>query len=349
MNRTHNSTRTQNSTLPATLRLPVAVAMSSVLAAAGLVAFTPRADAALVTRCIGEGGNVTVPGDLVVPAGQSCWLDGTTVQGNVKVRKNADLVADGATFQGRVHAGKNGYVDVTDTDISGNVGANNGYGTYLETSTVHGAVNARNTGTDYDGFVYVVDTQVSKRLHARVPGEVVLDGSQVSGPVTGDGTRYTDVHNSTLQRKLSVTSNAKGGTFCDSEVYGNVGYSGNQGPLQVGADGPVTACDGVSFFGGNVNISDNTGGVRVSDTIIAGDLSGTGNDPAPQGANNRVRGAMSGQFKNLPAPSAEGNKKSGRTMAKHAIQNRDATAKHKAGSRRAHAKAQAKAAGRAQL
>jgi hypothetical protein len=209
-------------------------------------------------------------------------------------------------------------------------------------------VNARNTGTEYDGFVYAVDSHVSKRLHAKVPGEVVLDGSQVSGPVNGDGTRYTDVNNSTLQRKLSVTGNANGGTFCDSEVYGDVAYSGNKGPLQVGADGPVTACDGVSFFGGNVDISDNTGGVRVSDTIIAGDLSGTGNDPAPQGQNNRVRGTMSGQFADLTPPSA--NKQSDSKMStRTTVRHRDARVRQQAKKRRAEAKTQAKAAGKAQL
>jgi hypothetical protein len=97
------------------LSIPLAFAASALIAAGEMMTLAPTAQASLVTRCVGEGGNVTVPGDLVVPAGQSCWLEGTTVQGNVKVRKNADLVADGATFQGRVHAGKNGYVDVTDT------------------------------------------------------------------------------------------------------------------------------------------------------------------------------------------------------------------------------------------
>lgn len=326
-------------------RLPMAVAMSATLAGAGLVALTPKADAALVTQCVGEGGDVTVPGDLVVPAGETCWLDGTTVKGNVKVRKNADLVVSDGTFQGRVHAAKNGYIDTTDTDVTGNVGSSNGYGTYLSKSTVHGAVNANNSGTDNDGFVYAVDSEVGKRLHAKVPGEVVVDGSQVSGPVTGNGTAYTDVNNSTLQGQLAVTDNAKGATFCDSEVYGSVSYADNDDTLQIGADGPVTSCDGVSFFGASLDVSDNSGKVVVSDTIIAGNLAGDGNDPDPQGTNNRVRGGTSGQFSDLKAPSASKKKMSVRA----AHTDRDAKAGHKAKNRRAHAKAKAKSAGKAQL
>lgn len=330
-----------------TWRLPMAVAMSSVLAGAGLVAFTPQAEAALVTQCVGEGGDVTVPGDLVVPAGETCWLDGTTIEGDVKVRKNADMVASGGTVKGRVHAAKNGYIDTTDTDISGNVGSRNSYGTYLSKTQVHGAVNANNSGTDNGGFVYAVHSEVGKRLHAKVPGEVVVDGSQVRGPLTGNGTKYTDVNDSTLEGQLSVTNNAEGATFCDSEVYGSVSYADNDDILQIGADGPVTACAGVSFFGASLDISDNTGTIRVSDTIIAGNLAGAGNDSDPEGKNNRVRGEQSGQFSDMQKPSASKQQRSSRS-ATHP--NRDTTAGNKtAKDRRAHAKAKAEAAGKAQL
>lgn len=331
--------------LRAKWRLPMAVAVSSMLAGAGLVTLAPKADAALVTQCVGEGGDVTVPGDLVVPAGETCWLDGTTVKGTVKVRKNADLVVHDGKVTGRVHAAKDGYIDTTDTDIAGNVGSTNAYGTYLSKSKVHGAVNANNNGTDNGGFVYAVDSKLGKRLHAKVPGEVVVDGSEVAGPVTGDGTEYTDVNNSTLNGQLAVTGNAKGATFCDSEVYGSVSYADNKGTLQIGADGPVVSCDGVSFFGGSVDVSNTDGKVRLSDTIIAGSLAGDGNDPDPKGENNRVRGAESGQFSDLAAPSA--NKK--KMATRSATTDRDAKTGHKATKRRAHAKAQAKSAGKAQL
>jgi hypothetical protein len=330
------------------LRIPAALAASSLVAAASMMALAPSAQADLVTRCVGEGGDVTVPGDLVVPAGQSCWLDGTTVKGTVTVRKNADLVVYSGKLDGKVRAVKNAYVDTTDTSLGDNLVTNNAYGSYLDDSQVAGAVNARNSGTDNGGFVYAVDSQLNKRLHAKVPGEVVLDGSHVMGPVVGDGTRYTDVSNSTLDRRLSVTDNPKGGTFCDSEVYGNASYTGNTYALQIGADGPITACDGVSFFGGSLDVSDNNGTIRVSDTIIRNDLSGTGNDPAPQGENNRVRGTVSGQFKDLKPPS-DNNKMPARTMAKHTVTHRDATVKHQASSRRAHAKTQAHTAGKANL
>lgn len=331
------------------LRIPAVFAASSLVAAAGLAAVAPSAQADFVTRCVGQGGDVTVPGDLVVPAGETCWLDGTTVKGKVQVRKNADLVVNGGSVDGKVRAAKNAYVDTTDTDLGANVVGVDAYGAYLDDSTVAGAVNARNTGSDFGGFVYVVDSQVGKRLHAKAPGEVVLDGAHVQGPVTADGTSYTDVNNSTLERKLSVTGNAKGGTFCASEVYGDASYTGNSYGLQLGADGPITACDGVSFFGGNLEVSDNSGTVRVSDTIIRKDLSGDGNDPAPRGENNRVRGEASDQFSDLKAPSDDDQMQARKQASARTVQHRDAAVKHKAGSRRSDAKTKASTAGKANL
>lgn len=329
-------------------RIAATLAASSLVAGAGMIALAPSAQADLVTHCVGEGGDVTVPGDLVVPAGESCWLDGTTVKGKVKLRKNADLVVSGGKLQGKVHAAKNAYLDATDTQMRGNVASDDAYGTYLEDSDVTGAVNARSSGSDHDGFVYAVKSEVGKRLHAKVPGEVVVDGSHVRGPVTGDGTEYTDVNDSTLDRKLSVTGNAKGATLCDSEVYGPTSYTDNKDAVQVGADGPVTSCDGTSFFGGKLDISDNSAKVRISDTIVRKDLSGDGNEPAPRGENNRVRGDTSGQFSDLKAPDKD-SKVAPRTAAKSTSQDRDATTKHKAGTRRSHAKTSARSAGKAKL
>lgn len=326
-------------------RFPAAFAAGSLMAATGMMAMAPNAQGSLTTRCVGEGGDVTVPGDLVVPAGETCWLDGTIVHGKVQVRKKADLVVSDGTVSGEVHAAKGAYVDITDTKLGGNVVSDNAYGTYMDNSTVTGAVDARNSGNDNDGFVYAMDSRVAKRLHAEVPGEVVVERSHVTGPVTGVGTEYTDVTDSTLDHKLSVTNNAKGGTLCDSEVYGETSYSGNKYATQIGGDGPVTSCDGVSFFGGNVTVSDNNGKVRVSDTIMRGDLSGDNNDPAPRGENNRVRGTRSGQFKDLKTLSGN-NKTSPRTLDQNETQQRDTTVKEKADHRRAHGKTQAHKAGK---
>ncbi|MFD2080607.1 hypothetical protein SAMN05421678_107141 [Actinopolymorpha cephalotaxi] len=323
------------------MKLRSAIAATSLVAAGG-IAFAMPANADLVTSCVGEGGAVTVPGDLVVPAGKACWLNGTTVEGNVRVAAGADLIVDGATFKGTVAVAKDGYIDTTDTTIAKNVSASNAFGSYFYGSNVGGAVNANaDQGAEQDGFVYAVDSKVTGRVNAAVPGEVVIDGTQVGGALTGQGTRYLDVYNSTIGGKLTVAGNKEGSVFCESEVYGDASYTGNSDTLQLGGDGPLAPCSGTSYWGGNVDVSNNTATVVVSNNIVRGNLSGTGNDPAPTGENNRVRGTVSGQFENLQAPAAM------RTMA--APQDRKADLSGEVKERRADAQAEAKAAGKARL
>jgi hypothetical protein len=323
------------------MKLRRALAATTLLASGGAIALAAPANADLVTRCVGEGGAVTVPGDLVVPAGKTCWLDGTTVEGNVRVQAGADLIVTGGTLKGTVVVNENAYVDATDTTITGTIRTANAFGAYLDNSEVGGAVNASTDAeSPYDGFVYVVGSEIAGKVEARVPGEVLLDGARVGGAVVTDGTRYTDIYDSTLDKALTVTNNPDGAVFCESEVYGSASYSGNSYVLQLGANGPITSCEGASYWDKNLDVSNNTATIVVSNNVIRGNLSGEGNDPAPTGENNRVRGTVSGQFVDLPAPAA---------LRASAAQDRAAELAAKAAERRSDAQAEADAAGDAKL
>lgn len=324
------------------MKLRSAIVAGSLAATAGAVGLAAPAHADLTTTCVGIAGPVTVPNDLVVPANKSCWLDGTIVQGDVRVGKNADLVVDGARFEGNVRVAANGYFDADGSTVEGSVHGTKAYGAYLADSEVSRALTMRGDGTPTYGFVYVLDSRVGGRLISDGPEEVVVDGSRIEGNLVGDGTRYTDVYDSTLEGALTVTGNSKGAVFCASEVDGKVRYSGNSDALQIGAPGPIIPCEGVSYFGKSVDISDNTATTVVSNTIIRGELSGTGNDPAPVGENNRVRGAMTGQFADLATPPAA-QLRSGKPA------DRAGELVTEAGERRAEATAQAEASGRAKL
>lgn len=323
---------------------------------AGLVlagATTLPAQADLVTRCVGTGGAVTVPGDLVVPKGASCLLTGTTVEGKVTVGADADLVATDATFKGAVLVGENGYLDVFNTTIAASVVSRGGYGVYLETSTVAGAVRGlAPKDTSIDPFTFVIGTAVAKSVSS-VSGELLIEDSQIAGNVTGDGTTYTDVVNSSLNRGLTVTGNDLGSAVCSSEVLGNVTYEGNGDGVQLGDGALFDACDQVNYFGGNVTINNTTGGVQLNGNIIQGDLTGDGNDPAPVGDHNRVRGLQGGQFADLaPAPQAEAHAK-GRAETQSqptsTTQDRVVATTAKAQHRKAAATAGAEKAGSADL
>jgi len=311
-----------------------------VVAGVALAATALPASADLVTRCIGTGGAVTVPGDLVVPAGESCTLTGTTVEGKVRVNAGADLVVIDATFNGAVVVAPDAYFDATTSAVSGTV-TSRGFGIYLDRSTVGEHVRGR-AAADASSFTYLYNSSVAGQVDAR-SGELLVDSSQVMGPVRGLGTVFVDIKNSTLSNTLVAKNNAEGATVCASEVDRNAQFTGNAG-VQIGEGDLLSSCtEGVNYFGANVEISNNSVGVSMSNNIVRGDLSGTGNDPAPVGENNRVRGTSTGQFADLEAaPQAMA-----RRMAVPADRAEDARATVE--QRRAAAVEQATAAGPAQL
>ncbi len=313
------------------------------LAVAMIAIFSAPASADLVTRCVGTAGPVTVPGDLVVPADGSCTLEGTTVEGQVRVMTGADLVIIDGHLNGPVTVAPDAYLDATRTTIGDNVTSRGAYGVYLEDSHVSGAYLGRSGPSVKTPFLYAVEATVDGQINVQA-GELYLDGTRVSGPVGGIGSEYTDVINSTLLSTLTVRDNPVEALICGSEVDGNAAISSSNS-VQVGTGDLLTPCD-VNYFGGDLTISANTGGVTVSGNIIRGDLAGRGNDPVPTGSNNRVRGEASGQFVDL-APTPEGGRDTSRSLASERDLSTDALQKSQ--DRRTAAVEAATAAGPADL
>lgn len=324
------------------MRLRTVITTSALAVAGGLIAVAPSASADLVTSCTGSAGAVTVPGDLVVEQGQSCTLNGTTVEGKVQVGTDADLILNGGSLEGAVTVGENGYFESVGGTIGGTLSLRTAYGAYLESTTVGGSVNVKGMAdSELQGSLYVFDSTVTKNVESQF-GEAVIDSSMVGGNTRGANADFLDVYNSSLEGKLNVGGNEFGGVVCESEIYGNATYSGNSETLQLGADGPLASCGGATFWGGNVDVSDNTAQIVFSDNIIAGNLSGTGNDPAPTGMGNRVRGETFGQFIDLAPPAAS-------TTTKEAASGRAAQVKAQLSERGATADVGAAKAGATQL
>src|SRR5258706_8482397 len=71
------------------------------------------------TKCPPAFGAVTVSGDLVVPAGQSCTLTGTTITGNVTVR--GSLLAFDVHIVGNLTADHAESLILDDSTVGGNL------------------------------------------------------------------------------------------------------------------------------------------------------------------------------------------------------------------------------------
>ncbi|GAA3747343.1 hypothetical protein HDA32_001502 [Spinactinospora alkalitolerans] len=296
------------------------------------------AAADLVTSCNGQGGAVTVPGDLVVPAGKSCTLTGTTVEGDVTVRAGADLVVKGGTFKGKVIVREDGYLDTTDTEISGAVTARSAFGAYLEDSELSANLRAVAVdGSTVQGFVFSIGSSVDGNVNART-GDLFAESSTIGGDFTGDGTGYTDLYDSVVDGDLRVAGNAHGSIFCGGEVYGDATYTGNSDTVQIGSDGPVAGCSATSYWHNNVTVKGNTATVHIDDNIIRGDLTARDNDPvALAGQDNRVRGTINGELGEIGSAQA-------RTLS---VQERSEGLEAKADDRREAAEAEAEKAGQA--
>ncbi len=293
----------------------VALAASAALAASSLFLVVQPASGALVTTCTGDAGAVTVPGDLVVPRGQACFLQGTTVTGNVRVESNADLLLEGASVGGEVYVNRNGYLETTaGSTVAGQVYGRDAAGVYAEESALGGLLRSTSPN-NVQPFVYLYASSVAGGLDSTATG-VTVESSQVDGPVSARNGEYADVIDSVLTGTLSVRNNSSGAVVCESEIYGDAVYRDNKETLQIGGAGAVGPCDGASFWGGNVTFTNNTAGETgfdLSNNIVAGNLAGSGNNPLPTGSGNRVRGEITLQFAEAEVATESMEKQSARS------------------------------------
>ncbi|MDT0332013.1 hypothetical protein [Nocardiopsis lambiniae] len=272
------------------IRSTVAAAATAALAVGGATLMAVPAQADLVTLCSGHGGAITLPTDLAVPAGKSCFLDGTVIQGDVTVRKGANLHILGGEIQGKVIVQQDGYFDASDTSVDGQVVNRGSYGTYLEESTAGAALRTVPVdGASNDGFAFVVDSSV-KNINAET-GAVYVEGSRIGGAVKGTGVEYLDVYDSVVRGALTVSGSTSGGILCDSEVLGAASYTDGAGPVAIGAGEQEGFCSSINYIDGKLTVTGITGGVYIDNNIIGGDLAASGNSPTAQiGDANRVRG-----------------------------------------------------------
>jgi hypothetical protein len=276
-------------------RTASALALSAI-ATASVVLAAPGASADLVTQCVGTGGPVTLPTDLVVPAGKSCSLDGTTITGNVRVAAGANLVINGGKISGELRVAADGYLDATNTTVNGQVVlAAGGFGLYLRDTTTGRVVVQPKGEATVEGFLFAEGATVEGNVTSGV-GEVRLDGSEITGSVNTTGAYYTDLHDSFVDGTLSVLNNATGSVVCGSAVQGKSTFAGNLGGVQLGPNGALDSCDSGGYFARDVSITNTTGRVTLDDNIINGQLVVNTNNPAAEvAANNKIRGGVVGE------------------------------------------------------
>lgn len=268
-----------------------AAAAAAALTAAMVPASAAPAGTGLVTRCSGEASGVTVPGELVVPAGASCVLDDVVVQGRVRVAAGADFIVSDSALHGDVVLAADAYLDAVGVGIEGRVTNRDGYGVYLEGGSLGSYVAPAVTGET--SFLTTVGTAVGGTVRAD-GGEVYLESTAIAGDVRATDVAFADVVDATVLGHIQVSGAADGSALCGSEVDGDATFTGDAG-VQIGVDELLIGCEESVYVGGDLRIDD-SGSVTLADVIVRGDLLGSGNDPAPRVTDVRVRGELGGQF-----------------------------------------------------
>ena len=166
------------------------ICAAGIVAAAGLAALSPAAEAASDVVCDGTIGRRMVD-RVVIPNRASCRLNGTTVRQNVVVSPRASLVTHHARLLGSVQATDGPRsVRILDTNVRGNIHVREATGTILignascsldpsagnnihlvENSGPIGLCQMRIRGNvhaiDNTGTVFMTSNRVGHNLHAR--------------------------------------------------------------------------------------------------------------------------------------------------------------------------------------
>lgn len=306
--------------------------------AAMTLTLTGTASADLTTRCVGEGGAVTIPTDLVVPNGQTCVLNGTVIQGDVRVGQGADLVTQNATIEGEVRVNQDGYLDTFETEVSDRVILRGAFGSFLATTTLGDDLVARPAGdTESAGFVATDDVDAAGSVQV-TSGELLLDSSAIAGDVISRDSLYTDVYDTFIDGRLQSIANEQGSVVCASAIQGQARFIDNAFGVQLGGGIPLAECEGPSYWGSDVRAIGNTDGVYLDDNIVNGNVILRDNDPVAQvGDGNLVRGEVIGDFEPMPDSTtlSKGSAKSGVSpRAAEKVTNRDTVIDQKVDARR---------------
>ena len=144
--------------------------------------------------CTGTIGAITIDGDVNVPQGATCRLNGTRVDGNVKVNNNARLFATDVFVGGSVQSDGQRRTEVTGgSKVIGDVQIEQGKSGLVRGSAVNGTISVKqNTGPQViAGNTVDSDVQVFTNTGGVRISNNVIDGNlqckSNNPPPTGGG------------------------------------------------------------------------------------------------------------------------------------------------------------------
>lgn len=144
-----------------------------------MASFLARALGLSPKLCVGTLGAVTLEGDLAVPAGASCHLNGTTiVTGNLIVGLGSILTATDVSTDGSIRAQGQSSVTVRESFIGADVRVSDGGSVELDSNLIDAGVLVESN----DGSVIITGNSVIEDIVVRSnTGGVVITGNGIDG------------------------------------------------------------------------------------------------------------------------------------------------------------------------
>lgn len=129
------------------MKRTVSIAFAAAALAGSALIVTPVAHAGDYP-CRGTITNRSFGGDVVVPSGATCTLNGGLVDDNVKVYRGAKLYMNGTTVKGSLQAENHAHVSSASARINGNIQLKQGGSATLTANRVNADIQSfTNTGT----------------------------------------------------------------------------------------------------------------------------------------------------------------------------------------------------------
>lgn len=265
------------------------------LAAVGLVATPSEAQ---VITCTSTLSDQTIAASVVVPSGMACELVNVEVVGRLDVQDTANLFLQSSRIRGPLTVTANSFVDAFQSRVDGLTTLTNAYGLRAVSSRFDRLIDTRG-----GGFIFSDDSTHWGGVRSE-GGETVIEQGVVLGSVWTSGDVHTDLFDTAVFGPISVTAAKYGAVICHLGAALSVTVRNSSGVVQLGIAGPISGC-GFNLMG-SLGVFDNiNANIQITGNFISGNLSCTGNNPAPFGSGNLVGGTRSGQCASLvPAPAA---------------------------------------------
>jgi hypothetical protein len=226
------------------------------------------------TVCTTSFADTTITGNVIVPNGASCTLNGVLVTGGVQLQPGAvAFTANSTNINGDLHAQS---AAITLTNSSSGI------------------------------FYAPAITTVGGQLQL-TGGSLFVEGAFVRGDVQANGLDFVVVGGLWAGGKLVIQNTTSvspvfGTNFVCGATVGNDFQLNGDGPAATFTLGASTdlGCPGNALLG-NADVNNNQAAVTINGNILAGNLQCKGNATStpPTGSGNTVGGTESGQCKGL--------------------------------------------------